>query len=71
MLSEGNAMPECERVEALRSILEREQCRPISYAEAAEVGESLMNFFETLAEGMSIDDTSASQQMKSELVGAR
>ena len=38
MPSEGNVTPEYERVEALRLILEREQCRPVSYAEAAEIG---------------------------------
>jgi hypothetical protein len=64
-------MPEHERVEALRLILEREQCRPVSYAESVEIGESLMNFFETLAEGMSRDDVSISQQTTSGLVGAR
>ena len=41
---------ETERIEQLRLILENEQCRPITYDEALEVGESLVNFFEVLAD---------------------
>jgi hypothetical protein len=41
---------EAERIESLRRILETEQCRPIAYEEALEVGESLINFFEVLAD---------------------
>ena len=39
-----------DRTERLRLILEHEQGRPISYDEAQELGESLINFFEVLAE---------------------
>jgi hypothetical protein len=39
-----------ETIESLRVILEREQSRPVPYKEALEVGESLITFFELLAE---------------------
>jgi hypothetical protein len=38
------------RVEKLRHILEVNQHRSVSYQEAKEVGESLITFFELLAE---------------------
>jgi hypothetical protein len=41
---------EPERIESLRLILEKEQCRPITYDEALEVGRSLVRFFKALAE---------------------
>ncbi len=41
---------ESERIESLRQILEAELCRPVSYDEALEIGESLVNLFEALAE---------------------
>ena len=48
---EGNSQTiETERIEQLRAILESEQCRPVTYDEALEVGESLINFFEVLAD---------------------
>ena len=50
--------PECnnqseqgDEVEALRLILEQEQHRPVTYEEAFEVAESLISFFEVLADG--------------------
>lgn len=48
---------EADRIESLRLILEREQHRPVTYGEALEVGESLINFFEVLA-----DDTGSSNE---------
>lgn len=68
MSDEGNTTAEYERVEALRLILEREQCRPVSYAEAAEIGDSLMRFFEVLAEG---EGGNIEQPAQIELVGGR
>lgn len=48
---EGNhQLQETDKVEALRAILEREQSRPVTYEEASEVGESLITFFEVLAD---------------------
>ena len=48
---EGNSEAlEAERIESLRQILEAEQCRPVTYEEALEIGESLINFFEVLAD---------------------
>ena len=38
-----------DSIEVLRKILETKQKRSISYDEALEVGESLINFFEVLA----------------------
>ena len=43
-LTEGN------QIESLRLILEREQCRLVTYEEAQEVGDSLIAFYELLAE---------------------
>lgn len=39
-----------DRVELLRRILEREQKDEITYTEASEIGDSLIRFFEILAE---------------------
>jgi hypothetical protein len=41
---------EADRIESLRLILERQQHRSVTYFEATEVGESLIAFFELLAE---------------------
>lgn len=41
---------ESERVDLLRRILAKQQRRDISYEEAADIAESLMGFFEVLAE---------------------
>lgn len=47
---EGNIIAlEPERIESLRQILEREQCREVSYDEALEVGRSLVRFYKALA----------------------
>lgn len=48
------------QLERLRKILEVEQNREVSIAEASEVGSSLIAFFETLADGFDnqlADDT--------------
>lgn len=51
MSPEGNKQAlEDDRVESLRLLLERQQQRAISYEEALDVGETLVNFFELLAE---------------------
>jgi len=39
-----------DRIEDLRRILKEEQDRQVSYREANEVGESLLSFFQVLAE---------------------
>ncbi len=50
MNSEGpKAVLEDESIERLRLILEREQGRLVDYAEAADVAESLVSFYELLA----------------------
>lgn len=43
-------VPENERIERLRQILEHEQKREISTEEAQEVGDSLLQFFKVLGE---------------------
>jgi len=43
-------------IEALRSILESEQARTVEYAEALDVGYSLITFFEALAEPGAFDE---------------
>ena len=51
MFQEGNSDAfEQDRIEVLRVILEREQGRPVEYAEAREVGNSLVSFYEALGE---------------------
>jgi hypothetical protein len=46
--SEGNKSVSADSVELLRSILEAQQSRHVTREEAAEIGESLLTFFETL-----------------------
>lgn len=41
---------DAERVESLRLILEAEQNRPVTFEEALEVGQSLINLFKVLAD---------------------
>ena len=43
-------------IEALRCILESEQSRTVEYAEALDVGYSLITFFEALAEPGAVDE---------------
>jgi len=43
-------------IEALRLILEHEQSRHIVYEEALDIGESLITFFEVLAESGTDDE---------------
>lgn len=45
-----------ETIEALRLILEREQSREISDAEAREIGESLVTFYELLGQQGKVND---------------
>lgn len=45
-----------EAIEALRLILEREQSRDIDEAEAGEIGESLLTFYELLGQQSETDD---------------
>ena len=50
MFIEGSAQTSgVDKIEALRLILENEQHKSITYGEALEVGESLLHFFEILA----------------------
>ena len=52
-LSEGNNQTlENDNVELLRLILEQEQKRTVRYDEAREIGETLICFFELLADGL-------------------
>jgi hypothetical protein len=39
-----------DSVEELRQILIQEQCREVSYEEARQIGDALVEFFEILAE---------------------
>ncbi len=51
MFEEGNTQESVtDRAEALRLILESEQHRSVTYGEALEVGQSLISFFEILAD---------------------
>jgi hypothetical protein len=45
-----------ETIEALRLILVREQSREIDEAEASEIGESLLTFYELLGQQSETDD---------------
>lgn len=45
-----------ETIEALRLILEREQSRHIEEAEVTEIGESLITFYELLAQNSEPND---------------
>jgi hypothetical protein len=57
MFREGMIEPlEQDRIELLRTILETEQGRPVSYDEAAEIADTMINFYQTLADGLSADD---------------
>jgi len=57
MLQEGtNQTGSAEIYESLRLILEREQSRQIALEEALDVGDSLIVFFEVLAEGIGQSD---------------
>jgi hypothetical protein len=57
MLPEGNNQSEqSDEVEALRLILEQEQHRLVTYEEAQEIADSLISFFEVLADGEVIDE---------------
>jgi 16S rRNA C1402 (ribose-2'-O) methylase RsmI len=48
---EGNTtIPENERVERLRKILQKEQQRQVAYEEAFEVAQLLTNFYDNLAD---------------------
>jgi hypothetical protein len=50
-MEEGINQPnETDRIESLRLILEQEQRRSVSYEEALDVGETLISFFEVLAD---------------------
>ena len=44
----GNNQPLSERTETLRQLLESELGRPVSYEEAFDTGQALLNFFEVL-----------------------
>lgn len=50
MTTEGNNQQKYDSIEALRLILERKQNREVAYEEALDIGESLVTFFEVLAE---------------------
>ena len=39
----------CDSIEELRQILIQEQCREVSYDEARQIGDALVEFFEILA----------------------
>lgn len=62
--SEINAEPisidinETDRVGVLREILEDQQQREICYEEAREVGDALIEFYQTLAEELCDESTS-------------
>lgn len=63
MFQEGNTTRgdatdrDADKVEQLRLILQNEQSHLVTYEEAADIGESLISFFEVLA-----DDSFAEQQ---------
>ena len=50
MSTEGNNLKKTDRIEALRLLLEQEKSRAFTYDEATDIGESLVSFFELLAE---------------------
>jgi hypothetical protein len=45
----GFLMPDKERIERLQQILQQEQQREVTYEEAREVGEGLVNLYRALA----------------------
>lgn len=53
MTEEGSGLLQSERVESLRLILETMQGKPVSYAQAESIGNSLIRFYETLAQDSS------------------
>lgn len=55
MSAEGSERTSEGQVESLRLILETEQGRAVTFAEAHEVGESLLDFFEVLADGVDLE----------------
>lgn len=59
----NNSGDEGESIERLRLILEREQSRPITPDEAAEVGESLLTFFQILGEQDAPDDAAGQTEL--------
>ncbi len=48
---------DCDRVEALRQILTCQQHRQVSYDEAQDIGDSLVEFYQVLAEEVLDDST--------------
>lgn len=52
--TDKNLAGSVDNTETLRAILETQQSRPVTYDEAAEIGEALITFFEILG-----DDTHA------------
>ncbi len=50
---ENNSESNGDSVELLRRILSRQQQRPVNYDEAQEVGNSLIDFYQLLAEEVS------------------
>jgi 16S rRNA C1402 (ribose-2'-O) methylase RsmI len=46
----NTTIPENERVERLRKILQKEQQRQVAYEEAFEVAQLLTNFYDNLAD---------------------
>ena len=64
---EGNnrLQEEGDRVETLRLILEREQRKPVTYGEALEVAESLICFFEILADEAAPADLADNKELQS------
>lgn len=50
VFNDDTSLEPADRIEDLRRILKEEQDRQISYSEANEVGESLLSFFQVLAE---------------------
>jgi hypothetical protein len=56
MEQQGNTTAKLGNIEVLRLILEHEQSRHIVYEEALDIGESLITFFEVLAESAADDE---------------
>lgn len=48
MTIEGNQMQLTDSFEKLRKILESQEAHPVTFEEAANIGESLLTFFEVL-----------------------
>ena len=49
-LARSSTDPICDRVEELRQILARQEQREVGYSEAQEIGTSLVEFYQLLAE---------------------